>query len=160
VSITVRRATEADVATMSAVMIASITELCTADHRDDPAIIVNWTVNKTIRGVRKMLTNPRARLFVAELDGEVAAVGSINDDSRIGLNYVGPRHRFRGVSTALLAALEDDMRARGVREATLESTATARGFYAARGWVEAEPPSPGRFITDYPMRKMLKTAAR
>lgn len=38
-SITVRRATEADVAEMSAVMTESITELCIADHKDDPLII-------------------------------------------------------------------------------------------------------------------------
>lgn len=140
---------------MSAVMTASITELCAADHRNDPATVARWTANKTVDGVRAMLGDPRARLFVAESDGKIAAVGSINDGNRIGLNYVGPEHRFKGISKTLLAAMEDDMRARGVREATLESTETARGFYAACGWVEAEPPSPGRFITDYPMRKVL-----
>lgn len=153
--ISVRPATEADVPAMSAVLVASITELCTADHRGDPDTIARWTANKTIEGVCAMLGDARARLFVAESDGEVAAVGSINDGNRIGLNYVGPQHRFRGVSKSLLAAMEDDMRARGVREATLESTVTARRFYAACGWVETEQPVRGRFITDYPMRKRL-----
>jgi GNAT superfamily N-acetyltransferase len=153
--IIIRPAVEADIPAMSAVLTQSIAELCSADHRGDPDTIARWTANKTVEGVRAMLGDPRAQLFVAESGGKIAAVGSINDGNRIGLNYVGPPHRFRGVSKALLAAMEDDMRGRGVREATLESTATARQFYTACGWVEAEAPSVGRFITDYPMRKRL-----
>jgi len=53
---------------------------------------------------------------------------------QILLNYVSPDARFRGVSQALLAHMEDEMRRRGVSQCRLESTQTARAFYAAAGY--------------------------
>lgn len=152
--ITVRPATEADAEAMSAVLTASITELCVADHRNDPALVARWTANKTIEGVRVMLADPESRMYVAEHDGELAAVGSVTANC-IGLNYVHPAHRFSGVSKALLAALEDDMRRRGMHEATLESTTTARRFYLEAGWIAADRPQDDQGMTCFPMRKPL-----
>ena len=54
-SITVRRATGADIPAMSRVLIASITELCAADHGNDPKKLAAWLRNKTPDGVREML---------------------------------------------------------------------------------------------------------
>ena len=45
--ITIRKAEPADVAAMSRVLIGSITDLCTADHRNDPEILAGWLRNKT-----------------------------------------------------------------------------------------------------------------
>ena len=136
-------------------MTASIAELCGADHGNDPDRIAHWTANKTVDGVRSMLANPNSRLFVAEIDGSIAAVGSITGDSEIGLNYVDPAYRFQGASKALLAAMENDMRARGIREAKLSATTTARRFYLDAGWEDTGSPEAGRFIVDQPMRKRL-----
>ena len=84
---------------------------------------------------------------------EIAAVGGYFASSRIvSLNYVSPRHRFVGVSSALLAAIESGL---GPGEATLESTQTARRFYESRGWQVAGDLAPHRGIDGYPMRKML-----
>lgn len=58
--ITVRPAGPADATAMSAVLIASIRDLCTADHRNDPEILAGWLRNKTPEMVRKMLDNPNA----------------------------------------------------------------------------------------------------
>ena len=153
--ITVRPATEADIPAMSRVLIASITELCSADHGNDPDRIARWIANKTVDGVRSMLVNPNTRLFVAEIEGSVAAVGATMGDSEIALNYVDPNHRFRGASKALLAAMEDDLRTRGALEAILSATATAHRFYLDAGWTDAAAPEAGRFIVDFPMRKDL-----
>jgi GNAT superfamily N-acetyltransferase len=151
--ITVRPATDADIAAMSEIMTASIRDLCAADHKDDPAAIARWTANKTPAGVAEMLANHDALFFLAERDGAPAAVGSIHLAVReIGLNYVHPAHRFAGVSKALLAALEDAL---GPGDARLDSTATAHGFYLSCGWADAGPVG-GRFgLTDYPMTKRL-----
>lgn len=153
--IAVRPATAADAEAMSAVLTTSITELCSADHGNDPDRIARWTANKTVDGVRAMLTSPQVRLFVAEIDGSVAAVGAIMSDSEIALNYVDPQHRFQGASKALLAAMEEDMRRRGIVAARLSATATAHRFYLDAGWENVGPPQAGRFIVDRPMRKRL-----
>jgi GNAT superfamily N-acetyltransferase len=83
--------------------------------------------------VESMLADPDARFFVAMRHDEVAAVGCINGTNEIALNYVSPRHRLSGVSKALLAEMERQLRADGVTTAYLTSTGTARRFYLAAG---------------------------
>lgn len=104
--ILVRLATLQDVPEMSRVLIASITELCSLDHNDDPAAIAAWTANKTPEGVARMLDTPGNQLLVAELDRQIAAVGAMIGTDEIGLNYVDPSHRNKGVSRALLEGMK------------------------------------------------------
>jgi hypothetical protein len=138
---------------MSAVMTASIRELCAPDHHDDPAVIARWTGNKTVAGVAAMLENPDVRLFVAEVDGTVAAVGAISPGKHeILLNYADPAHRFAGVSKALLTAMEEAL---GPGEARLDSTITAHRFYSAAGWTDAGVSAEHFGLTSIPMRKWL-----
>jgi hypothetical protein len=112
---------------MSAVLIASITELCEADHRNDPQLLAGWRENKSPERVAQWFESPASTLLVAERNGEIAAVGGyFASDRVVSLNYVAPAHRFAGVSTALLAAIEAGL---GSGEASLESTQTARRFY-------------------------------
>jgi GNAT superfamily N-acetyltransferase len=153
--ISVRPANAADVPAMSRVLTRSITELCAADHRDDPALVARWTANKSVAGVEKMLASEGVTLLVAERDGTIAAVGAIIEPDTIGLNYVDPDHRFAGVSKALLEAMEGELRARGIREARLHSTRTAHEFYLGAGWEDSGPPEDGFGMRDYPMRKTL-----
>lgn len=150
--IAIRRAVPADAPAMSEVLIASITELCTADHHDDVAVLGRWLANKTPEGIGKWFANPANTLLLAERDGEAAAVGGYNTDRTIILNYVSPRHRFAGVSKAMLAALEAGL---GAGEARLDSTHTARPFYLAAGWEELGPTGPCGVVPGYRMRKTL-----
>ena len=153
--ITVRPAEPADSAAMSAVLTASIRDLCTTDHRNDPEILAGWLRNKTPEMVLRMFDNPNAQLLVAEHDGEVAAVGCLNGTDEIALNYVAPGHRFAGVSKALLADMEDRIRQAGAARGKLTSTGTARRFYLASGWLEAGPCEADRGMACYPMEKPL-----
>ena len=150
--IAIRPATPDDAPAMSAVLIDSITQLCVADHRNNPEALSSWLANKTPDGVALWFASPTSTLLVAERRGEIAAVGSYSSERKILLNYVSPRHRFAGVSKALLAAMEDSL---GPGEARLDSSATARRFYLDAGWEENGPPEPYRFIPGYPMRKVL-----
>jgi len=150
--ISVRLAEPDDAPGMSKLLIASITELCVADHRNDPDILALWLANKTEDGVGRWFANPDNTLLVAERDGSLAAAGGINVAREIILNYVAPGHRFAGVSSALLAAMEGVL---GLGEATLSSTATARKFCRTRGWVETGTEETWARMTAYPMRKML-----
>ena len=154
--ILVRPATEADVPVMSRVLIASITELCTADHGRVPERLATWTANKTPEGVARMLADPELCMLVAELDGRVAAVGAVlPGKGEVSLNYVDPAARFRGVSKALLAALETELRGQGVIDAELTSTDTARNFYLAAGWTENAAPVVCMGGEGHRMRKRL-----
>jgi hypothetical protein len=150
--IAVRHAADADVDAMSDVLVASITVLCVEDHGNRPEAVSGWLANKTPDGVRKMLANPHATLFVAEIDGVVAAVGCIFDSREIALNYVSPEHRFSGVSKALLEAME---LALGPGPATLSSTVTAHRFYRRMGWTDTGDVERFAGMTAYPMRKTL-----
>jgi GNAT superfamily N-acetyltransferase len=150
--ISVRRAVPADAPALSAVLIASITELCATDHRNDAEAIANWLANKSPARVAEWFANPANTMLVAERDGEIAACGAFNDERKIILNYVSPHHRFAGVSKALLAAMEAGL---GPGEATLSSTLTAHRFYRAAGWEDAGAQYAGRFIDAIPMRKIL-----
>jgi GNAT superfamily N-acetyltransferase len=93
---------------------------------------------------------------VAVEDDHILAVGSVTDEGKITLNYVSPDARFRGVSRALLGALEARAVQRGSVRCTLTSTETARRFYRANGYVEDGLPV-GEFGTSssYPMSKAL-----
>jgi hypothetical protein len=150
--ILVRNARPADAPAMSAVLIASITELCTADHSNDPKALADWLANKTPESVAKWFDNPDSTLVVAEHKGEIAAVGGFNASREITLNYVAPPHRFAGVSTALLEAMELGL---GPGEATLDSTETARKFYMRRGWTAVGNPVTDGLLTCHAMRKEL-----
>jgi len=151
----VRRAELADVPAMSRVLVASITELCHADHRGDPAIIAGWTRNKTPDSVARWIANPDMLVLVATVDGEIAAVGCLTKPDEIGLNYVSPASRFRGVSKAMVVALEDAMRQRGTAVGRLTSTQTAHAFYLRMGWEDAGPAETGHNVPGFPMRKVL-----
>ncbi len=150
--ITVRAATVADAEAMSEVLIASITALCVADHQNRPEAVSRWLANKTPDGVRAWFGNPENRLFVVERDGVIAAAGGINTRRQIILNYVSPAHRFAGVSTILLAAMEAAL---GPGDATLDSTETAHRFYLSRGWSDVGAPGQWAGVVAYPMRKVL-----
>ena len=99
-------------------------------------------------------------MLLATEGDDILGVGSVTDIGRITLNYVSPDARFRGVSRALLNALEARAAERGNARCTLNSTETGRRFYLTAGYVEAGPPA-GEFGTQagYPMTKDLTPAS-
>ena len=152
--ITVRPAAEADVPAMSEVMTASVTELCGADHHNDPDSIAQWVANRTHEGVRAMMARPGQQFFVAERQGKIAAVGAINHEGVVIFNYVSPAPIQRGEPGAD-ARLEEALAAAGHAEGRLVSTVTAHRFYLEGGWIDDGPPLIEGFSTSYPMRKRL-----
>jgi GNAT superfamily N-acetyltransferase len=147
----VRDAGPEDAAAACQVILRSIAELCVADHRNDPEILGRWLSNKTPDMFR-----PGNSLLIVVEENNLLAVGAVTDASEITLNYVSPDARFRGVSAALLDALEDRAMERGNEPCTLKSTETARRFYFERGYSE-DGPSDGKFGTTsgYPMSKHM-----
>jgi GNAT superfamily N-acetyltransferase len=135
----IRDAVPADADAACEVLRRSITELCVADHRNDPAILVRWLANKTPEIVASWIAQPGNSVLVAVEGSAILAVGSVTDKGEITLNYVWPDARFRGISRALLAALETRARECGNARCVLLSTETARGFYHRAGYPMSKP---------------------
>jgi ribosomal protein S18 acetylase RimI-like enzyme len=156
----IRRARLSDAEAICAVHRRSIIELCIADHHNDPAILDAWLASKTPENVRRWIERADNNLFVAVEEEAILAVGCVTDAGEVTVNYVSPDRRFRGVSKAMLAQLEETARERGADRCTLVSTETARRFYRSAGYVEHGPPE-GRFgsKSSYPMAKSLAAAA-
>jgi GNAT superfamily N-acetyltransferase len=152
----IRDATPADADAACDVLRRSISQLCAADHGNDPAILGNWLSNKTPEIVAGWAKQPGNSLLVAAEGNVVLGVGSVTDAGEITLNYVAPEARFRGVSRALLGALEARAAERGNTSCTLTSTETAHRFYQSSGYSDDGEPD-GRFGTSsgYPMSKRL-----
>lgn len=152
----IRDATPDDAEEACAVLRDSIAQLCSADHRDDPAILGRWLANKTPDNVAAWADGIGSSLLVAVDGHKILAVGGVRDCGEITANYVAPSARFGGVSSALLAALEARAIQRGAATASLLSTETAHRFYLARGYHDEGPPV-GKFGTaaSYPMTKVL-----
>ena len=153
----IRDAVPEDAPAACRVMRRSIAELCVADHRNDPAILARWLSNKTPEIFLSWLVQPANSLLVAVEDGCILGVGGVTDAGEINLNYVSPDARFRGVSRAMLGALEARAAARGNVCCTLASTETAHRFYRAAGYIEVGAPPTGKFgiQSGYPMSKTL-----
>jgi GNAT superfamily N-acetyltransferase len=152
----IRDATPTDTDAACDVLIRSISELCAADHGNDPAILGRWLSNKTPEIVAGWARQPGNSLLVAVEGDVLRGVGSVTDAGEITLNYVAPEARFRGVSRALLAALEVRAAERGNTRCTLTSTETAHRFYQSAGYGDDGKPV-GNFGTSsgYPMSKRL-----
>ena len=122
----------------------------------DPAILGRWLANKTPQNVAAWIARPDNSVLVAMWDDRIVSVGAITDAGEITLNYVAPEARSRGVSRAMMAALEARARERGNKRCHLLSTETARRFYLANGYGVDGPPQ-GKFGAQgsYPMSKDL-----
>ena len=156
----IRDAAPEDAAAACEVMRRSIVELCSADHRNDPAILGQWLANKTPEIFRSWI-RPDNALLIATENSHILAVSCVNNTGEITLNYVSPDARLRGVSSALLEALELRAMAWGRQKCTLKSTETARRFYLARGYSE-DGLADGKFgmTSGHPMSKPLKGLLR
>jgi GNAT superfamily N-acetyltransferase len=134
----------------------SISQLCVADHGNDPAILDAWLANKKPEIVAAWATQQENSLLLAVEGDAILAVGSVTDAGEITLNYVAPEARFRGVSRALLGALEARALARGNTRCRLTSTETAHRFYRSAGYRDDGAPK-GKFGTksSYPMSKEI-----
>ncbi|MFB7843259.1 GNAT family N-acetyltransferase [Microbacterium sp. NPDC056052] len=94
------------------------------------------------------LLAPGVRLFAATADGELAGTGALAalepGHEELKSMRTAPAMRGRGVASAILAALLDDARTRGVERISLETGAAdyfwpAHRLYAKAGFDECEP---------------------
>ncbi len=96
----------------------------------------SWAAKLTLAGMERKLRE--LEIWVAELDGVVAAWGAIRGDILEGL-YIAPRFAGRGVASGMLTRLEGLMIARGVAAVHAEASSNALGFYLRRGYRTSGP---------------------
>jgi N-acetylglutamate synthase-like GNAT family acetyltransferase len=155
-SMQIREATADDAAEACQVLRRSITELCNADHRDDPVALADWLSNKTPANVRAWIVRADNHVLVATQGRAIVAVGAVTSSGEITLNYVSPDARFAGVSKALLNRLEAKALELGHTTCTLTSTETARRFYLSAGYKQQSSSSnPLAASSSYRMIKQL-----
>jgi predicted GNAT family acetyltransferase len=152
----IREATVDDAAEACRVLRRSITELCNADHMDDPIALEDWLSNKTPANVRSWIVRADNHVFVATEGSAILAVGAVTSSGEITLNYVSPDARFAGVSKALLNRLETKALELGNTTCTLTSTETARRFYLSAGYQQQSSfRNPLATSSSYRMTKQL-----
>src|SRR6266446_6460118 len=91
----IRDAKAEDARAAAQVLRRSISDLCVADHGNDPVILAQWLSNKTPEIVASWMTAPNNSVLVAVEDDAILAVGAVTDAGRVTLNYVSPDARFR-----------------------------------------------------------------
>lgn len=133
-TLAVRPASSADAEAAVTLVLRSITELCTADHHNDAAILDQWLANKTPENFRAWISDPDNFCVVAEVDGPVSGVGLVHRSGEIRLVYLAPGSQRQGLGRAIYAALEAQARTWGLRTLHLDSTLLARPFYEALGY--------------------------
>lgn len=152
----IRAAKQDDAAEICLVLRRSITELCVADHNNDPQILDPWLANKTLENLQAWIARAGQTYRVAVIDDQISGVGAVSATEGVLLNYVSPDFQYRGVSKALMAALEDWLKEQGQVVCHLTSTATARQFYETIGYLpDGEPVMRRSGILTFPMKKLL-----
>lgn len=134
-NIAIRPATTEDASMACEVLRRSIMECCAQDHCHDRAILDAWLGNKNPQTVAGWFASPTNYALVAERDGEVVGVGLVTQAGKLSLCYVLPEALHIGAGKALLQGLERQARAWGVTTIQVNSTATARAFYARNGYL-------------------------
>lgn len=130
------------------------------------------TYRCTLRLREAVLRSPLGlRLTLEDLRGEDAQLhfGLISDDriiacvvavplsateARIRQTAVEPSWQRRGVASAMMRQLEDNLAARGFRSLSLHARASAVGFYSKLGY---QPVGEGFIEVTIPHRKMVKS---
>jgi len=74
---------------------------------------------------------------VAEVNGKIAATGSLMDDFILRV-FVDPRHQKKGLGRMIMDELERQAAARGVKVLQLRSLASSRKFYETLGYKTIE----------------------
>jgi GNAT superfamily N-acetyltransferase len=157
-SFSVRPANASDAPAAVALLRASITELCVADHQNEPATLARWLRNKTTEHFLEWLANPEGLIVVAEDALGLSGVGSITRPGDLNLCYVRPGQQRVGVGRAMIAALEAQAERWGVTEIRLSSSLGARTFYERQGYVSSGDPTPAfgvRFNYPYVKRSFV-----
>ena len=102
------------------------------------------------------------RTLVLELDGQVAGFAAYDGRGYVDFLYVHHEFQRRGVATALMEEVENQLRVLGLPRAFADVSLTARAFFAGRGYVALRQQwfeKNGVTLTNFAMEKGLAGGA-
>lgn len=126
--IVIRRATAADAEVVHKIVLLALRE---TNARDYPSSVIERLVLTLPDKVASNLETWCA--FVAIISGRVVGTGSLNGQT-VSSVYVHPDYQGRGIATKLMDAVEDAANVQSQATLSVQSSITARSFYAKRGF--------------------------
>ena len=126
--IVIRRATAADAEAVHEIVLQALRE---TNARDYPSSVIDRLVLTLPDKVASNLETWCA--FVAIVNGQVVGTGSLNGQT-VSSVYVHPDYQRRGIATKLMDAVENAANAQSPGTLSVQSSVTAKPFYAKRGF--------------------------
>jgi ribosomal protein S18 acetylase RimI-like enzyme len=126
--IVIRRATAADAEVVHKIVLLALRE---TNAQDYPSSVIERLVLTLPDKVASNLETWCA--FVAIVSGRVVGTGSLNGQT-VSSVYVHPDYQGRGIATKLMDAVEDAANVQSQATLSVQSSITARSFYAKRGF--------------------------
>ena len=133
-SIIIKKATKEDFSEILRVHQNSIRRVASQDH--DQAQVSAWSDHLQVQGYLDAYQSGE-EFFVAVEKSIVIGFSSIKDNTVMAV-YVSELGIGKGVGSKLYFTLENLAKERGVKELSLTSSLTARGFYKKLGFAELE----------------------
>lgn len=133
----------------------SVSELCIADHNNDPDILQLWLSNKTPENCRVWIENKNSKSFVAIKNNIPVGISQMGINGYIYLCYLHPDETGKGTGKKLLAACEKQALSWGLKNMIVDSSYTAKQFYVSQGFEFHKEPYIENNLRSYPMIKVL-----
>ena len=86
-SVTVRQAVAADALAATHILRRSISQLCVADHRNDPGRLESWLQDKTVSNVVAWIASVDNYCVVASINDSICGFGAMTVEGEIMLCY-------------------------------------------------------------------------
>src|SRR3954452_6809777 len=126
--ILIRRATAGDAEAVHRIVLLALRD---TNARDYPPSVIDRLV---LTLPDKVASNLQTRCaFVASVDGRVVGTASLNGQT-VTSGYVHPDYQGRGIATKLMDSLENVANTQAHRTLSVQSSVTAKKFYAKRGF--------------------------
>lgn len=151
----IRPYTEADATAAAAVVVTSMQVTNAPDYPAE--VIAHLSAYNTPEQFQMLVAGGREILLAEDASGRVVGTGGLDAGQLVTL-FVLPDAQGHGIGAALVAAIEQLARTRGLDALTLRSSITAVRFYERLGYEQAGRPRDGEAGVQIPMRKPLASA--
>jgi putative acetyltransferase len=148
----VRPARDEDCAAIARLRRQTIRHVNARDYPDD--VISRWAIKENARTLRASRTG--CKRWVAVERSRIVGFCEHTFDGVLSRIYVHKDRLGTGIGSRLLIVAEASLKRLGCKRITLESTVTAKGFYAAKGYRIVKKAAYGENERE-PVYKMLKT---